>query len=118
MAEITTADNPTPSQEDRDEELLIKHMGDNAYKLQSMTREQRHELLLDAKTRDFSNAYGRHRAAYTRAASPPGFWRTGFPTTQEVQDDQVRAKEMEREEIAQRCDEAMRPGGRFLFRDE
>ncbi|CZR68633.1 uncharacterized protein PAC_18532 [Phialocephala subalpina] len=118
LAKITTSENPTPSQEDRDEELLINHMGDNAYKLQSMTREQRYELLLQAKTRDFSNAMGRHRAAYTRPTSPPGFWRAGFPTTQEVREDQEEAKRREKEEIVQRYDEAMRPGGRFLFRDE
>ncbi|KAF8854756.1 SAE2-domain-containing protein [Acephala macrosclerotiorum] len=118
MAEITTTENPTPSQEDRDEELLVKHMGDNAYKLESMTRQQRHELLLEAKTRDFSNALGRHRATYTRMTSPPGFWRTGFPTTQEARDDQEEARKRDRDEVAQRYDEAMRPGGRFLFRDE
>jgi len=41
-----------------------------------------------------------------------------FPTTQEERDDMVEVQEREREEVRMRYQEAMRPGGRYLFRDE
>ncbi|KAE8444777.1 hypothetical protein EG329_014237 [Mollisiaceae sp. DMI_Dod_QoI] len=118
LAELNTVESPTASQEERDDELLRNHMGDNAHKLRSMSKHQRHELLMQAKTRDIANQHGRHRHAYTRAASPPGFWRPDFPTTQEEMADREKAKEREREMIIERYEAAMRPGGKYMFRDE
>jgi len=98
--------------------LLNDFMGDNAYKIQHMKPEQREELLLQAKTRELSNKLGKHRHAYGRRASPPGFWRADFPTTQEHLEDKKRAKEKERDLVQQRYEQAMRPGGAYIFRDE
>jgi hypothetical protein len=113
-----TGKPPTLSQEEADEILLDNFMGDNAYKLRNMSKAEKEELLLQAKTRDIANKYGRHRHAYERRTSPPGFWRTDFPTTQEEIEDREKAKEKAREEVAKRYKEAMRPGGAFIFRDE
>jgi hypothetical protein len=109
---------PTASQEEADEMLLNEFMGHNAYKIQHMNREQKEELLLQARTRELANKLGKHRHAYERRASPPGFWRTDFPTTQERLEDRQRAKEKERDLVEQRYEQAMRPGGAYIFRDE
>jgi len=109
---------PTASQEEADEMLLNEFMGDNTYKIQHMNREQKEELLLQARTRELANKFGKHRHAYERRASPPGFWRTDFPTTQERLEDRQRAKERERDLVQQRYEQAMRPGGAYVFRDE
>ncbi|KUJ16085.1 SAE2-domain-containing protein [Mollisia scopiformis] len=118
LAEINTAKSPTASQEERDDKLLHEYMGDNAYKLRNMSIVDRNELLLQAKTREISNEHGRHRHAYARPVSPPGYWRNDFPTTQEQRADLEKVKENEKELIAERYREAMRPGGRYIFRDE
>ena len=113
------ADQPrTLSQEEEEERLLEDFLGDNAYKIQSMTKAQREETLLQARTRDLSNKYSKHRNAYARPVSPPGFWRADFPTTQEEAQDREKALEHEKAVIKYRYEEAMRPKGAFLFRDE
>lgn len=109
---------PSLSQEERDEELLEDFLGDNAYKLRNMSRAEREEILLQAQTRDLANKHGRHRMAYERKQSPPGFWRIDFPTTQEHEEDRARALEVERNTIKERYQEAMRANGRYMFRDE
>ncbi|KAE9378523.1 SAE2-domain-containing protein [Stipitochalara longipes BDJ] len=109
---------PTLSQEEADEMLLDEYLGDNAYKKRNMSKEQKEELIIQAKTRDMANKYGRHRHAYERRTSPPGFWRADFPTTQEDREDREKAKELERSAVEERYKEAMRPNGRFIFRDE
>jgi hypothetical protein len=108
----------TESQEDADQGLLEEFLGDNAYKLRNMSKAEREEVLLQAKTRELANKYGRHRHAYERQASPPGFWRTDFPTTQEDRQDREKEKAAERDEVEKRYQEAMRPGGAYMFRDE
>jgi len=109
---------PTLSQEEADEMLLDEYMGDDAYKIRSMSKEQKEELIIQAMTRDMANKYGKHRHAYERRTSPPGFWRADFPTTQEEREDLAEAIEMERNAVEERYKEAMRPNGRFKFRDE
>jgi hypothetical protein len=108
----------TASQEEADELLLDEFLGDNAYKLRNMTAAEREEVLMQAKTRDLANKHGKHRQAYERRSSPEGFWRVDFPTTQEQEQDRARQKEKERDEIMKRYQEAMRPGGAYIFRDE
>ncbi|KAN0108869.1 SAE2 domain containing protein [Hyaloscypha variabilis] len=109
---------PTLSQEEADDMLLDEYLGDNAYKIRNMSKQQKEELIIQAKTRDMANKYGRHRHAYERRTSPPGFWRADFPTTQEDREDHEKARELERSAVEERYKEAMRPNGRFLFRDE
>ncbi|RYP72493.1 hypothetical protein DL771_004133 [Monosporascus sp. 5C6A] len=100
------------------EALLEDHLGADAWRLTQMTPQEREALWLDAKTRELANAHGRHRHRYQRMPSPPGFWRTDFPSTQEDQEHRAEGRKMEAEMIQERYREAMRPGGRWLFRDE
>ncbi|RYO83490.1 hypothetical protein DL766_004984 [Monosporascus sp. MC13-8B] len=100
------------------EALLEDHLGADARRLTEMTPQEREALWLDAKTRELANAHGRHRHRYQRMQSPPGFWRTDFPSTQEDQEHRAEGRKMEAEMIQERYREALRPGGRWLFRDE
>jgi hypothetical protein len=111
-------EEPTLSQEEQDARLLREYLGDNESQLQNMTEVEKEELLIQARTRDLANKASKHRHAYERRRSPPGFWRSDFPSTQELQTDRQEAANRERELVQQRYEEAMRPGGRWLFRDE
>jgi hypothetical protein len=109
---------PTASQEEVNSRLLQEFMGDNAHKIRHMTKAEKDETLLQAKTRELANKHGKHRQAYERRRSPPGFWRLEFPSTQEEREDRQKGEQHERDLVAQRYGEAMRPGGAYLFRDE
>ncbi|RYP55304.1 hypothetical protein DL768_000059 [Monosporascus sp. mg162] len=100
------------------EALLEDYLGADVWRLAQMTPQEREALWLDAKTRELANAHGRHRHRYQRMPSPPGFWRTDFPSTQEDQEHRAEGRKMEAEMIQERYREAMRSGGRWLFRDE
>jgi hypothetical protein len=119
LAEATRDPNKTTtaSQEEADEKILKEFLGDNSYKLRNMTEAERYETLMQALTRDMSNKMGKHRHAYERRQSPPGYWRSDFPNTQERTEDRAKAAELEREQLAHRYEEAMR-GGAYIFRDE
>ncbi len=106
------------SQKEADELLLEEYLGDNAYKIQNMSTAQKEEMILQARTRELANKLGRHRHVYERRTTPPGFWRSDFPTTQEEREDREKANEIARSHVEERYKEAMRPNGRFLFRDE
>ncbi|EME48137.1 hypothetical protein DOTSEDRAFT_102454, partial [Dothistroma septosporum NZE10] len=58
----------------------------------------------------------KHKTAFQRRSTPPGFWDTGFPSTQEDEVNRAQAKEAERREVEQRYREAMREAGRWKFR--
>lgn len=79
---------------------------------------ERGELLIQARAQEFANAHGRHRTTFERAPTPPGFWRTEMPSTQEEMEDRRKADEMERSKAEGMWREAMRGGGRWIFRDE
>ncbi|RYP91771.1 hypothetical protein DL770_002115 [Monosporascus sp. CRB-9-2] len=100
------------------EALLEDYLGADAWRLTQMTPQEREAVWLDAKTRELANAHGRCRHRYQRMPSPPGFWRTDFPSTQEDQEHRAEGQKMEAEMIQERYREAMRSGGRWLFRDE
>ncbi|KAI2624902.1 SAE2-domain-containing protein [Hypoxylon sp. NC1633] len=97
---------------------LEKYLGDDAWKLSTMDRPEKEELWLKAKIHELANEHGKHRHRFHRATSPAGFWRTDFPSTQEDQRDKEEADKMTRQMVDERYREAMRPGGRWLFRDE
>lgn len=78
----------------------------------------REDLLLQARAQAFANQHGKHRHAFERRSTPPGFWRTDMPTTQEEEEDRAKARGMLRKKIEERRREAMVEGGRWLFRDE
>ncbi|KAF2471293.1 SAE2-domain-containing protein [Lindgomyces ingoldianus] len=109
-----------PLSSSQEEALLEDYLGD-AYDTMLLTRmstAERQELVLDARTKQMADKHGRHRHAYERRPSPPGFWRTDFPTTQEEQEDRQKAIEMEKRLVGERYMETMKKGGRWIFRDE
>lgn len=101
-----------------DRKLLEQFLGDERHRLFSMTKEERDELWVKAKTQELANRIGTHRHRFGRMKSPPGFWRTDFPETQELEEDRAQAVRREREMIQERYQEAVRPGGKWIFRDE
>ncbi|KAK1756866.1 DNA repair protein endonuclease SAE2/CtIP C-terminus-domain-containing protein [Echria macrotheca] len=98
--------------------LMEAYLGDEAFRLIGMAHEDKAKLWIEAKTRDLANKYGRHRHRFARRPSPPGFWDADFPTTQEVQENREEGERMEKQIVEERWREAMRPEGRWLFRDE
>jgi hypothetical protein len=98
--------------------LMERHMGDDAFVLARMSPEEKRELWIAARTKELADKYGKHRHRYHRRASPPGFWDTDFPTTQEDEQNRTEVEKVEKTAVQERYREAMRPGGRWLFRDE
>lgn len=109
---------PSVTTRAEDIKLLEEYLGDDAYKLGSMTRDEKEETWLLAKTWELASKFGRHRQRYTRMPSPPGFWMVEFPSTQERAEERRQAEEIQKVLVNERYREAMRPGGRWLFRDE
>lgn len=105
-------------QEQEDEEILREFVGENTKLLQNLSDQERENLLVEARARALANQYGRHRHTHQRAQSPPGFWRTDMPNTQEGNLDREAAKGLEQEKVEERYREAMRPGGLWIFADE
>ncbi|ELR05077.1 hypothetical protein GMDG_07119 [Pseudogymnoascus destructans 20631-21] len=120
LAELTTgqARNQSSDMDTEDEHLLEDFLGGNIHRLQAMTADERQETLIQAKARDLANKHGKHRHAFERRQSPPGFWRADFPTTQEVQSDRAEAADFERELVRKRYEDVVRGGGKWMFRDE
>lgn len=108
----------TPTQRMEEQKLLEEYLADHAYRLATMSRDERAELWVEAKTQELANRYGKHKHRFSRMQSPPGFWNADFPSTQELQADRAEAARRERQAVAERHREAMRPGGRWLFKDE
>ncbi|KAI0152916.1 SAE2-domain-containing protein [Xylariaceae sp. FL1272] len=98
--------------------LLEEYLGDDCHRLATMPNDERERLWVKAKTRELSNASSTHRERYPRQATPPGFWRSDFPSTQEGEEYNEAAKGLERDIVEERYREAMRPGGTWIFRDE
>jgi hypothetical protein len=79
---------------------------------------QHAEVLIRARAQDFANEHGRHRKTFERAPTPPGFWRTAMPSTQEELEDKKKAEDIERMKVEGMWLEATRGDGRWKFRDE
>ncbi|CAI7609623.1 unnamed protein product [Penicillium discolor] len=105
-------------QEEEDQVILQEFAGEDTRLLRNMSGKERENLLVEARARALANQYGRHRHAHQRAQSPPGFWRTEMPDTQEEEEDLEAAKRLEREKVEERYREAMRPGGLWTWADE
>ncbi|KAF7719210.1 Uncharacterized protein PECH_008260 [Penicillium ucsense] len=112
------SDNKTAEQMEMEQRIIREYLGENGVSVRETTEEQCDDLLVEAFTRHYANQYGRHRHTHERARSPPGFWRTEMPSTQEIEADREAARKMEREKVEDRYREAMRPGGRWLWADE
>ncbi|CAK1361182.1 hypothetical protein CB0940_03424 [Cercospora beticola] len=102
-----------------DAQVLTEYLGPQYRQIMSKygTTKQK-ETVLQAYAHVFAREHGKHRQAFERQSTPPGFWRTDFPTTQEDLEDRQKAQEAERREVEARYREAMRPGGQYIFRDE
>lgn len=81
-------------------------------------RDKRDNILKQARATALAKEHGKHRQAFERRSTPPGYWRTDMPTTQEAADDRAKAQEMVRQKVEERWREAMRGNERWLFRDE
>lgn len=116
----TFAEAQAPLSSSQEETLLEDYLGD-AYDNMNRTQmasDERQELVLQARTKKMAKEVGKHREAYERRRTPPGFWRVDFPTTQEHEEDRARAREQEKEIVKERWMEAQRRGGKWIFRDE
>ncbi|TIC92313.1 hypothetical protein CH35J_010163 [Colletotrichum higginsianum] len=101
-----------------DAKLFEDYLGDRITITLGMSKAEKDELWIEAKTWQLANELGKHRHRYARRPSPPGFWNADFPTTQEVEDERSEAEKRERQLIQERYREAVRGGGRWVFRDE
>lgn len=115
---LAEALDPLPAAQE--EALLEEYLGDAYSKIIStqMSSDERVELVLQARTKQMARDTGKHREAYERRRTPPGFWRVDFPTTQEQEVDRGRAKEQEIMIVQERWLEAQKRGGKWIFRDE
>ena len=85
---------------------------------QGLSRAEKDEIWVEAKAWELAKKHGKHRHRYGRMQSPPGFWRTDFPDTQEIAEERREVETREKQQVRERYREAMRPGGRWIFRDE
>ncbi|KAK3112655.1 hypothetical protein LTR53_010852 [Teratosphaeriaceae sp. CCFEE 6253] len=109
-----------PGADDTESQVLEQFFGDNWQLIMgAYPKSKRDELVLEARAAAFANKFGKHRkAAAERHSTPPGFWRTEMPTTQQVAEDRAQAQVLAGKKVEERYREAMREGGRWLFRDE
>jgi hypothetical protein len=124
LAELALANRPPVLSKEmiaEDDALLNEYFND-ARKVKQLKQKgkeaERRAALVKAKARKLANETGRHRHAYERRRTPPGFWRTDFPSTQEVAEDRREARDHERALVRKRYEEAVRGGGAWVFRDE
>lgn len=103
-----------------DDELTLQgYLGSGyAQVIQDASDEQKHRMLIDARAKAFADQHGRDRQAFERRKTPPGFWRTDMPTTQEQLEYREDAQRMERQKVEERWLDATKGGGRYVFRDE
>lgn len=113
LAQKNSADRSKSS----DTKLFEDYLGDRISSIWDMSKAEKEELWVEAKTWQLAKELGKHRHRYARRASPPGFWNADFPSTQEVQAEKAEAEKREKQMIQERYREAMR-GGRWIFRDE
>ena len=102
-----------------DNELLRSFLGPNSEdRIRNLTTIARTNLVEEAKTKLVADIYGKHRNSHDRAQSPPGFWRTEMPETQEQLQDREQSRLQERQEVERRYREACRGDGKWIFADE
>lgn len=65
--------------------------------------------------KEFLDLYGRHREAFPRRNTPPGFWDSDMPDTQALKKRNEEADKLDRERVEQRNREVMKGSkGRFV----
>ncbi|KAI6368375.1 hypothetical protein MCOR25_004672 [Pyricularia grisea] len=98
--------------------LVEKYLGDDAGRIPKMNVSQRRTLWTQARLQQQANIYGRCRHRFDRANTPEQYWDTGFPNTQEQERDREEGRMMDRRMVEVRRREALKKGGRWLFKDE
>ena len=99
--------------------LLLDMLGPNSEeKIRTLTPAARANLIEEARVRQISAQYSKHRAAHPRAASPPGFWDADMAGSQETAENRAKADKLEKEEVERRYQDAMKGNGRWVFADE
>ncbi|ODM23601.1 hypothetical protein SI65_01190 [Aspergillus cristatus] len=106
------------SKEAEEQKLIEEYLGDEKGLIHTMEPQDRQELLHEARAKHISDTVGKHKQVHQRPRTPPGFWRTDMPDTQELEHDREEAEKLEREKVYERYREAMRPGGLWKFADE
>ncbi|ROT41483.1 SAE2-domain-containing protein [Sodiomyces alkalinus F11] len=101
-----------------DMKLFEEYLGDSISRVLGMSPAEKEELWLEAKTWKLANQLGKHRHHYSRRPTPPGFWDPEFPDTQAIAAEKAEAEKRGKQVIQERYREAMRPGGRWVFKDE
>lgn len=105
-------------EEETDRCLLEAFLGNDKDRLTKMSAEERKELLVQARSQQFANEFGKHRTPFRRAQSPVGYWNVGFPSTQEQEQNLEAVRSREREQVKSMYWEAIREQGRYVFADE
>ncbi|PWY65345.1 SAE2-domain-containing protein [Aspergillus heteromorphus CBS 117.55] len=118
LGDLSANVTSTREKENEDQRVLEDYLADGKHALDWLSSEDRERLLQEAKAKLIADRYGKHRHHHQRLGSPPGYWRTDMPDTQELQRDHKEARELERERVTDRYREAMRPGGLWKFADE
>jgi hypothetical protein len=86
--------------------------------MSSLNPEKRKEMTMNAHVYVLSHENGKHKHAFERRSTPPGFWRTDMPTTQETADDRLKMVHLDRQAVKERWLDATRGDGQWKFRDE
>lgn len=72
----------------------------------------------EALDKQFTAKFGKHRDAFARRRSPPGFWNADFPDTQVIGEQNKAAEEMRMQKVEGMRKEAEKGGkGRYVYRD-
>lgn len=72
----------------------------------------------EALDKKFTAKFGKHRDAFARRRSPPGFWNADFPDTQAIEKQNEEAEEMRMQKVEDMRREAEKGGkGRYVYRD-
>ncbi|KAI4234492.1 MAG: hypothetical protein LQ349_003760 [Xanthoria aureola] len=109
---------PNSSQEYDEQGMMEDYLGDQAWRLKSMSTKDKAETLLQAKTKIMADHYGRHRESYAREPSPVGYWDVDMPTSQEAAEMGRLAEMRTRKKVEERYHEAVKQDGQWKFRDE
>lgn len=116
---LQSSQSSSSDTEEEDTRILKEYLGSGyARVMREADAEKREKLIFEAKAKLFADKHGKHRQAFERGQTPPGFWRTEMPTTQEDDEDREEARRMERNKVEERWQEALKGDGRWIFRDE
>ncbi|KAE8348148.1 DNA repair protein endonuclease SAE2/CtIP C-terminus-domain-containing protein [Aspergillus coremiiformis] len=110
--------DPTVPCQEEDQKVLEEYLGEDKYLLGELKGKDRQDILDKAKAGLIADRFGKHKNNHQRPATPPGFWRTDMPNTQELELDHEEARRLEKDKVKERYREAMRTGGLWKYADE